>query len=138
MQAYERGETIECASVEREERVWVEVNYPLWDWSTLEYRVKPKWDKFKADDKVVFLADEGIPLTHQDVPFYKDIIDFDNTHDDEIIKADDVLWYWEYQDADDHWEKSDYRATRAEIEKLSNFHNFAPLYGLGFRIKDEK
>ena len=57
---------------------------------------------------------------------------------DYYASIDSLLWYWEYQDADDHWEKSDYRATRAEIEKLSNFHNFAPLYALGFRIKDEK
>ena len=139
MQAYEKGETIECASLESEDRVWLEVKYPLWNWSAFEYRIKPEESEFKTGDRAVFRQDEADTLALKDIHAYGDPGCMNSFV---FWKVDDVLWYWEYQDADDRWEKSDYRATRAEIEKLSNFHNFAPLYALGFRLsqnlKDEK
>ena len=38
MQAYERGEKIECFNDEQ----WKDVNNPVWDWLHNDYRVKPK------------------------------------------------------------------------------------------------
>ena len=154
MQAYARGEAIEVS--DKGAGNWSEIKCPLWDWNSFEYRIKPKKSKFKADEILVRPTHECTPLRRCDI--YRIIettdkitaenrngikvqFDYDDL-DVDFVKADDVLWYWEYQDADDHWEKWDYRATRAEIEKLSNFHNFTPLYALGFRLsqnlKDEK
>lgn len=42
MQAYERGEQIECKTEGYEESAWEMVESPLWNWGILEYRVKPK------------------------------------------------------------------------------------------------
>lgn len=133
MQAYVRGEAIEVS--DRGKNDWSEIKHPLWDWNSFEYRVKPIPGNFKKGDRVIFRQHEADTLMLQDIHAYGD---FGYTNPFILVKVDDVLWYWEYQDVDGHWEKSDYRATRAEIEKLSNFHNFAPLYGLGFRLKDEK
>lgn len=40
MQAYARGETIEVSDKGADD--WSEIKYPLWDWNSFEYRVKPK------------------------------------------------------------------------------------------------
>lgn len=154
MQAYESGEQIQISNADKNE--WGDIEDPSWNWVMYKYRIKPQKSKFKADEILVRLTHECTPLRRCDI--YRIIettdkitaenvngiqvqFDYDDL-DVDFVKADDVLWYWEYQDADDRWEKSDYRATRAEIEKLSNFHNFAPLYALGFRLsqnlKDEK
>lgn len=126
MQAHARGEIIEVS--DKGANDWSEIKYPLWDWNSFEYRVKPA--------KKVTLNKRFISKQLSNIAGLIDTDVF--ICEGEFVSADDVLWYWEYQDADGHWEKSDYRATRAEIEKLSNFHNFAPLYALGFRLKDEK
>ena len=39
MQAYERGEQIECFN---DGEQWRDVNSPIWDWLHNDYRVKPK------------------------------------------------------------------------------------------------
>ena len=120
--------------------------------------MKKETTKFEIGDIIVPLEYAGMPLSMTDIwkvsdkdngeyglqgiaQIGKEYYSFDFV-EDYYASIDSLLWYWEYQDADDHWGKSDYRATRAEIEKLSNFHNFAPLYALGFRLsqnlKDEK
>ena len=38
MQAYDRGEQIECFN----DKQWKDVNNPIWDWLNNDYRVKPK------------------------------------------------------------------------------------------------
>lgn len=42
MQAYDRGEKIECFNDEQ----WKDVNNPIWDWLHNDYRVKPKFVPF--------------------------------------------------------------------------------------------
>ncbi len=139
MQAYTRGETIEVS--DKGAGNWSEIKCPLWDWNSFKYRVKPKKPKFKDTDfdLMIWKTSEAEPL-HPKTGFYQSsyIKERDDKDVNNYVHFDDVLWYWEYQDADGHWKKSDYRATRAEIEKLSNFHNFSPLYALGFRVKDTK
>lgn len=150
MQAYTRGEAIEVSDKGADD--WSEIKHPLWDWNSFEYRVKPKNRKFGEGDKVIEKDAQMLMLDENNgyiwtvkgytedggIEFKGGAIIPEHQVCEEYVKIDDALWYWEYQDTDGHWEKSDYRATRAEIEKLSNFHNFAPLYGLGFRVKDEK
>ena len=150
MQAYTRGEAIEVS--DKGANDWSEIKHPLWDWSSFEYRVRPKNRKFEKGDKVIEKDAQMLMLDENNgyiwtvkgytedggIEFKGGAIIPEHQVCEEYVKIDDALWYWEYQDTDGHWEKSDYRATRAEIEKLSNFHNFAPLYGLGFRVKDEK
>lgn len=131
MQAYDRGEAIEVHFIGSESG-WVTMERPFWNWSECNYRVKPK-----DDTLMVCKEDEANTLKLIDIYPHRVIV-ASGTSQKNYVKADDVLWYWEYQDADGRWHKTDYRATRAEIEKLSNFHNFSPLYALGFRIKDEK
>ncbi len=150
MQAYARGEAIEVS--DKGAGNWSEIKCPLWDWNSFEYRVRPKNRKFEEGDKVIEKDAQMLMLDENNgyiwtvkgytedggIEFKGGAIIPEHQVCEEYVKIDDALWYWEYQDADGHWEKSDYRATRAEIEKLSNFHNFSPLYALGFRVKDTK
>ena len=59
MDAYDKGESIEYRI--KGYTVWVDEKNPVWDWASLEYRVKPK-AKFKVGDEIVFKEDEKTPL----------------------------------------------------------------------------
>lgn len=153
MEAFVRGEQIQISDIGKES--WEDIDGPSWDWLNNDYRIKPgqSRSKFKARDIIVFpdMADDmevaGHIFSVTRISYEKReyglrsfrgenvFISF-GVADQQAVLADDVLWYWEYQDGDGHWEKSDYRASRAEIEKLSNFHNFIPLYALGFKAKE--
>lgn len=50
MQAFDRGEKIECFNDEQ----WKDVNNPIWDWLHNDYRVKPKYVPFETAEE--FLA----------------------------------------------------------------------------------
>ena len=52
MQAYDRGEQIECFNDEQ----WKDVNNPIWDWLHNDYRVKPKKKYVPFDTPEEFLA----------------------------------------------------------------------------------
>ena len=52
MQAYERGEQIECFNDEQ----WKDVNNPIWDWLHNDYRVKPKKKYIPFDTAEEFLT----------------------------------------------------------------------------------
>ena len=52
MQAYDRGEKIECFNDEQ----WKDVNNPIWDWLHNDYRVKPKKIYVPFDTADEFLA----------------------------------------------------------------------------------
>ena len=53
-------------------------------------------------------------------------------------KADAALWYWEFK-MSDGWHISQTRMTRAQARAFVGENvDIAPLYALGFRIKDEK
>ena len=52
MQAYVRGEQIECFNDEQ----WKDVNNPIWDWLHNDYRVKPKKSYVPFDTAEEFLA----------------------------------------------------------------------------------
>lgn len=53
-------------------------------------------------------------------------------------KAVEVLWYWEFK-MSDGWHISQTRMTRAQARAfVGESVEIAPLYALGFRIKDEK
>lgn len=134
MQAYTRGEIIQICDIRNGEENsdnWEDIKDPSWNWGCFNYRVKPT-------KKVTLDKNLNKHFISKQLGNIAELIDTEIfLYEGKCISVDDVLWYWEYQDVDGHWEKSDYRATRDEIEKLSNFHNFAPLYALGFRIKDE-
>ena len=44
MQAYDRGEQIECINDDYEQ--WKDVDSPIWDWMHNDYRVRPKYAPF--------------------------------------------------------------------------------------------
>ncbi|WP_454951678.1 hypothetical protein [Campylobacter showae] len=53
-------------------------------------------------------------------------------------KAVEVLWYWEFK-MSDGWHISQTRMTRAQAQAfVGESVEIAPLYALGFRLKDEK
>ena len=52
MQAYDRGEQIECFNTMK----WKDVNNPIWDWLHNDYRVKPKKKYIPFDTAEEFLA----------------------------------------------------------------------------------
>ena len=53
-------------------------------------------------------------------------------------KAVEALWYWEFK-MSDGWHISQTRMTRAQAQAfVGQSVDIAPLYALGFRIKDEK
>lgn len=131
MQAYTRGESIEVS--DKGANDWSEIKYPLWDWNSFEYRVKPIPGNFKKGDRVIFRQYEADTLMLQDIRAYGD---FGYTNPFILVKVDDVLWYWEFK-MSDGWHISQTRMTRAQARAfVGESVDIAPLYGLGFRIKE--
>ena len=56
MQAYDRGEDIECFNDDYEQ--WKDVNNPIWDWLHNDYRVKPKKKYVPFDTPEEFFAEQ--------------------------------------------------------------------------------
>ena len=133
MQAYARGETIEVS--DKGAGNWGETKHPLWDWCNFEYRVKPIPGNFKKGDRVIFRKHEADALMLQDIHAYGD---FGYTNPFILVKVDDVFWYWDFK-MSDGWHISQTRMTRAQAQAfVGESVEIAPLYALGFRIKDEK
>ena len=133
MQAYTRGEIIEVSDKGADD--WSEIKYPLWDWNSFEYRVKPEESEFKKGDRAVFKQDEADTLALKDIHAYGDP---GCTSSFVFWKVDDVLWYWEFK-MSDGWHISQTRMTRAQAQAFVGENvDIAPLYALGFRVKDEK
>lgn len=150
MQAYTRGEAIEVS--DKGAGNWSEIKYPLWDWNSFEYRVKPKNRKFGEGDKVIekdaqmLMLDEnnGYIWTVKgytedgEIEFKGGAIIPEHQVCEEYVKIDDALWYWEFK-MSDGWHISQTRMTRSEARALvGESVDIAPLYALGFRVKDEK
>ena len=157
MQAYDRGEEIEIKEKGNEKEDWREVKCPFWVWENFKLRVKPKekQPKFKVGDVLVHLEKEGQPLYRGDI--YRVVsIGEKYTAEEEgyqykgayehfekiFIKADDVLWYWEYQDVDGEWKMTDARYTKSDLNKEvlgpNERETAIPLYTLGFRLPEKK
>ena len=60
MQAYDRGEQIECFNDEE----WKYVENPVWDWLNNNYRVKPKKKYIPFDTAEEFLAAQRVHGIH--------------------------------------------------------------------------
>lgn len=156
MQAYERGEKIERRSANCEEK-WTFVIFPIWNWDKFEYRIRPKEKrspKFKIGDVLVHLEKKGQPLYRGDI--YRVVsIGEKYTAEEEgyqckgayehferiFIKADDVLWYWEYQNAFGEWEMTNARYTKSDLSNEvlgpNERETAIPLYALGFRLPEK-
>ena len=150
MQAYARGEAIEVSNKGAND--WSEIKYPLWDWNSFEYRVKPIPGNFKKGDKVIekdaqmLMLDEnnGYIWTVKgytedgEIEFKGGAIIPEHQVCEEYVKIDDALWYWEFK-MSDGWHISQTRMTRAQAQAfVGESVDIAPLYGLGFRLKDGK
>ena len=150
MQAYTRGEAIEVS--DKGAGNWSEIKYPLWDWNSFEYRVKPKNRKFGEGDKVIEKDAQMLMLDENNgyiwtvkgytedggIEFKGGAIIPEHQVCEEYVKIDDALWYWEFK-MSDGWHISQTRMTRSEARALvGESVDIAPLYALGFRIKDEK
>ena len=135
MQAHARGEAIEVSDKGADD--WSEIKCPLWDWNSFEYRVKPKYGKFKIGDKILYKDEEVWPLITDRIYTYGTSAN-DFLNDDKFIKSDDVLWYWEFK-MSDGWHISQTRMTRAQAQAfVGESVDIAPLYALGFRIKESE
>lgn len=141
MQAYTRGEAIEFCDLDRPD-IWFDVtDTPQWAWDLNSYRVKPKKPKFKDTDfdLMIWKTSEAEPL-HPKNDFYQSsyIKERDDKDVNNYVHFDDVLWYWEFK-MSDGWHISQMRMTRAQAQAfVGESVDIAPLYALGFRIKDEK
>ena len=138
MQAYDRGEEIEMGHTDDDEGEWASVEVPIWNWGVFDYRVKPKEPKFKDGDEVVRKSFAGYSRP-ADI-WHVGSLGMDGMNLSDFIKADDVLWYWEYQDEAGDWHMLNRRCGRKGLNMLE-FRELAtatPLYALGFRLKDEK
>ena len=154
MQAYERGEEIEMRLADCEDR-WAPAISPYWNWARISYRIKPKETKFKVGDVLVRILDEAMPLFLDDIFYIVSIGEEYRIQDrrgDELsdtyenikyayIKADDVLWYWEYQDVSGEWEMTSARYTKSDLSKEvlgpNERETAMPLYALGFRLPEK-
>lgn len=151
MQAYVRGEAIEVSDKGADD--WSEIKYPLWDWNSFEYRVKPKNRKFGEGDKVIEKDAQMLSLEGENnnyiwtvkgytedggIEFKGGAIIPEHQVCEEYVKIDDALWYWEFK-MSDGWHISQTRMTRSEARALvGESVDIAPLYALGFRVKDTK
>ena len=130
MQAHARGEIIEVS--DKGANDWSEIKYPLWDWNSFEYRVKPA-------KKVTLDKNLNKRFISKQLSNIAELIDTDIfIYEGEYISVDDVLWYWEFK-MSDGWHISQTRMTRDEAQAfVGESVAIAPLYALGFRIKDGK
>ena len=130
MQAYTKGEAIEVSVKGADD--WSEIKCPLWDWNSFEYRVKPA-------KKVTLDKNLNKRFVSKQLSNIAELIDTDIfIYEGEYISVDDVLWYWEFK-MSDGWHISQTRMTRDEAQAfVGESVEIAPLYALGFRLKDEK
>lgn len=163
LRAYEAGEDIEIR--ESEKVNWRELKFPFWLWDGFQLRIKPKEKqlKFKIGDVLVRLADEGLPLASRDICRISSVEAKEygiqnlckgggsifgplERIDLFYVKADDVLWYWEYQNVSGEWEMTNARYTKSDLSKEvfgpNERETATPIYALGFRLpqnlKEEK
>jgi len=140
MQAYERGEEIEFRLADCEDDRWAPTASPLWNWDNFEYRVKLEEPKFKDGDEVVRKSFAGYSRP-ADI-WHVGSLGMDGMNLSDFIKADDVLWYWEYQDVSGEWEMTNVRYTKSDLSKEilgpNERETAVPLYALGFRLPREK
>ena len=144
MQAYEKGEEIEMRLADCEDDRWAPTASPLWNWDNFEYRIKPKEPKFKDGDEVVRKGFAGCSRP-ADI-WHVGSIAMDGMNLGDFIKADDALWYWEYQNVSGEWEMTNARYTKSDLSEEvlgpNERETAIPLYALGFRLpqdlKDEK
>lgn len=156
MQAYERGERIENRNHnEMDEKDWRYTREPQWDWRFKEYRVSlPLTTKSRVGNVVVRRIHANQPLTRSDIYHIIErtgrfVLETDTELkirvtieelENDFVDADDVLWYWEYQDEAGDWHMLDRRCNKEGLNMLE-FHEQAsakPLYALGFRLPREK
>lgn len=130
MQAYARGEAIEVSNKGAND--WSEIKYPLWDWNNFEYRVKPA-------KKVTIDKNLNKHFISKQLSNIAELIDTEIfIYEGEYISVDDVLWYWEFK-MSDGWHISQMRMTRAQAQAfVGESVDIAPLYALGFRIKESE
>ena len=130
MQAYARGETIEVS--DKGANDWSEIKHPLWGWNSFEYRVRPA-------KKVTIDKNLNKHFISKQLGNIAELIDTKIfLYEGKYISVDDVLWYWEFK-MSDGWHISQTRMTRAQAQAfVGESVEIAPLYALGFRIKDEK
>ena len=135
LQAYEAGEDIEMK--ENEEEGWREVKYPFWVWENFQLRIKPKVSKFRDGDEVVRKGFAGCSRP-ADI-WHVGSIAMDGMNLGDFIKADDVLWYWEFIDKDGVLKRlGNVRQNRAMAEEMLNTDNqkasLRPILKLGFEL----
>ena len=103
MQAYERGEQIQVLDING---IWEDKEYPYWNWTQCDYRVKPKTKYVPFDTAEEFLAaqrkhgfdvisiNDGGALKAHDISVSLDGSVYDHTDDggvDYIGKLEDLL-----------------------------------------------
>ena len=161
MQAYERGERIENRNHnETDEKDWRYTREPQWDWRFKEYRVAlPLTTKFRVGN-IVVRRNANQPLTRSDIYHIIErtsrfVLETDTELkirvtieelENDFVDADDVLWYWEYQDVSGEWEMTNARYAKSDLSNEvlgpNERETAIPLYALGFRLpqnlKDEK
>lgn len=64
MQAFERGEKIECTTIGYSAN-WRDVKTPYWDWREVDYRVKPKPKSTIIIEKWLFEDRFGIKVVQE-------------------------------------------------------------------------
>lgn len=142
MQAYTRGEIIQICDIQGDEESlgdWEDIKEPSWNWDYFNYRVKPKKPKFEDTDLMIWKLSEAEPL-HPKNDFYQSsyIKERDDKDVNNYVHFDDVLWYWEFK-MSDGWHISQTRMTRPQAQAfVGDSVVIAPLYALGFRIKESE
>lgn len=83
MLAYERGEKIEMhARNAFDDNDWCDIDLPLWNWSDIDYRVKPKptYRPYKnADEFLQAQKEHGMWLKMKDTDCYLNPVSITNT-----------------------------------------------------------
>nr|DAK28697.1 MAG TPA: hypothetical protein [Bacteriophage sp.] len=155
MQAHARGEIIQLCDIHGDKESsddWEDIKDPSWNWGYFNYRVKPKNRKFGEGDKVIEKDAQMLMLDENNgyiwtvkgytedggIEFKGGAIIPEHQVCEEYVKVDDALWYWEFK-MSDGWHISQTRMTRSEARALvGESVDIAPLYALGFRVKDTK
>lgn len=149
MQAFADGKTIQYR-LRNKEGNWWDIKEPMWAWDTSDYRVKPEVNPVHAfevgDMTIPKKACNGDPLQESDIEAVIGVkpscieLAYGSMNPDELIKVDDVLWYWEYR-RNAIWYRTAGRFIKEELIKfLSEYGatNLTPLYVLGARLPESE
>lgn len=149
LQAYKNGEQIQQHLLD--DRVWGNIESPIWNFDVFDCKAKPINSKFKENDRLIlksaqyedlgfyrpkwqiivtraepniyYYAELAYSTPDESIPLFSNKVAPALYLESNYIKIDDALWYWKFIDRDGASKRFNVRQNHAMAERLLNTHN---------------